>query len=170
MKPENCILFLQNKIQGIGSALFHSLSDAVMKLPTSIVTTLRVDDDGYVWFLINRPEQRLETFDLEFPARLQFYRKGKDYHLQIAGKATIINDPEELYGIIGLPEEIKTRAFVDMVLVKVKIEHAKYYEYNNRALPKNNFRRVISGVYNWLFSSAVKSDHLVLQPSPRLGF
>ena len=55
--------FLQEKIQEIGSAIFFNLSDSVLKLPTSIVTTLKVDDYGYVWFFIQKPRQSLKEFE-----------------------------------------------------------------------------------------------------------
>ena len=115
MKAANNISFLQDKIQGIGSALFYNLSSGVLKFPTAIVNILQVDEVGNAWFFANRPEQQLQEFDLEFPAYLQLYRKGKGYYLQITGRAYIINDPEELNGLIGLPEEVKTKAFKEIL-------------------------------------------------------
>ena len=77
------LLFLKEKIQDINSAIFFNLSDAVLKLPTSIITTLKVDEFGYVWFFVERPKQQLNEFEKEFPARMDYFRKGKDYSLQI---------------------------------------------------------------------------------------
>src|SRR5688572_31895273 len=120
MKPGNDISFLQDKIQGIGSALFYNMSSGVLKIPTSIVSVLRVDEAANIWFFVNRPEQNLYAFDREFPVRMQFYRKGKGYYLQITGKAYVVDDPEEVYGLVSLPEEIKIRAFRELLLIKVK--------------------------------------------------
>ena len=52
--------FLQEKIQEIGSAIFFNLSDSVLKLPTRLVNTLKVDDYGFVWFFMQRPRQELK--------------------------------------------------------------------------------------------------------------
>jgi hypothetical protein len=169
MKPEICIPFLQNKIQGIGSALFYSLSSAVLKFPTSIVSTLKVDEMGNIWFFANRPEQHLAEFDWEFPAQMQFYRKGKGYYLQVTGKACIVNDPEEVNSLVGLPEETRAKAFRVMVLIKVQINHANYYEYTNLMMPKNSMKRLLSRLHNWLFATPAQ-PRIQLQPSPRLGF
>lgn len=128
MLPENDIHFLQEKIQDLRSALFFSLSDSVLKMPTTIVTALKVDEVGQVWFLINRPAQALHQFDKEFPARLEFFRKGKRFYIKINGKASIIDDPEDLNSIISLPGDVTDQAKEQMVLVKVKILQAEYYE------------------------------------------
>ena len=119
--------FLQEKIQEIGSAIFFNLSDSVLKLPTSIVTTLKVDDYGYVWFLIQKPKQQLTEFETEFPVRLDFFRKGTTCFLQVNGKGWVVSDPEEINTFDPLTSELK-QAAQDMVLVKVKIMKAEYYE------------------------------------------
>jgi hypothetical protein len=118
--------FLQEKIQEIGSAIFFNLSDSVLKLPTSIVNTLKVDDYGFVWFFIQRPRQNLKEFETEFPVRLDFFRKGKSYYLQVFGKGWVVTDPEEVNFSVDLSEDMKQMAMKDMVLVKVKILKAEY--------------------------------------------
>lgn len=120
--------FLQDKIQEIGSAIFFNLSNAVLKLPTSIVTTLKVDEFGYVWFFIQRPKQQLNEFEQEFPVRMDFFRKGKDFSIQIMGKGSVVSDPEELAMSLDLTEEVKQKALSQLVLVKVKIHKADFYE------------------------------------------
>lgn len=120
--------FLQEKIQEIGSAIFFNLSDSVLRFPTSIVSTLKVDDYGFVWFLIQKPIQNLTEFEMEFPVRLDFFRKGKNYFLQVSGKAWVVNDPEEINTLEILPAEAMQPTMNEMVLVKVKIMKADYYE------------------------------------------
>jgi general stress protein 26 len=120
--------FLQEKIQEIGSAIFYNQSNSVLKLPTSLVSTLKVDDYGFVWFFIQKPRQQLKEFESEFPVRLDFFRKGKSYFLQVLGKGWVVDDPEEMNAFVSLPEETKQLAMHDMVLVKVKIQKAEYYE------------------------------------------
>lgn len=163
MKAINNISFLQQRIQEIGSALFYSLSSAVLKFPTTIVNTLKVDETGNIWFFINRPEQNLAEFDWEFPAQMQFYRKGKRYFLQIAGKACIVNDPEEVNGLQQLPEDTRIKAFKDLVLIKLRINVVQYHEYCE-VQPKMG---VWNRIYNWLFAPAAPSVSYTLQPSLR---
>ena len=169
MKPANSIPFLQDKIQGIGSALFYNLSGGVLKFPTTIVSILKVDECANIWFFTNRPEQQLNEFDREFPAHMQFYRKGKGYYLQIIGKAYIINDPEELNGLIGLSDEVKARAFKEMVLIKVKIGSARYYTFQPRFAYKHNIFGWLTRFYNWLFKEPTRTEPYVFQPLPRFA-
>jgi general stress protein 26 len=120
--------FLQEKIQEIGSAIFFNLSDSVLKLPTSIISTLKVDDYGYVWFFVQKPKQNLKEFESDFPVRMDFFKKGLSYFLQVNGKGWVVSDPEEMNSFVALPDETKKAAMTDMVLVKVKIMKAEYYE------------------------------------------
>jgi general stress protein 26 len=146
------------------------MSGGVLKFPTTIVSILTVDELANIWFFTNRPEQQLQQFDRQFPADMQFYRKGKGYYLQITGKAYIINDPEELNSIIGLSDEIKARAFQEMVLIKFKIGSARYYSYQPRFTYKHNFLGFLNRLYTWFFKEPVRHEPSVYRPLPRLGF
>lgn len=128
MLPENQLNFFREKIQELRSALFFNTSNAVLKLPPCIISTLKVDEAGQVWFFVNRPEQYLHEFDKEFPARLNFFRKGKPFFLNLTGKAFIISDPEELNEIISLSDDVKQTAMAHMVLIKFNISSAQYDE------------------------------------------
>jgi general stress protein 26 len=128
MASNQQLSFLQEKIREIGSALFFNLSESVLKLPTSIVSTLKVDDYGFVWFFVQKPQQSLKEFENEFPVRLDFFRKGSGCFLQVNGKGWVVTDPEELNTFVTLPEDAKRLAMNEMVLVKVKIMRAEYYE------------------------------------------
>jgi hypothetical protein len=120
--------FLQEKIHQIGSAIFFNQSDAVLKLPTSLVSTLKVDEFGYIWFFIKKPQQDITHFENDFPVRLDFFKKGVDFFLQIAGKGWMITDPEEMYAFLEENEDIHPDIFKDMVLVKVKMQKADCFE------------------------------------------
>jgi len=143
--------FLQDKIREIGSAIFFNESDSVLKLPTSIVNTLKVDDYGYVWFFIQRPKQCLAEFENEFPVRLDFFRKGKGYFLQVVGKGRVVTDPEEVNSFVTLPENAKDSALNEMVLVKVKMMKAEYYE--TRTAPTSWWHSAIGAVTTWFRTS-----------------
>jgi hypothetical protein len=128
MLTESNLTFLSEKVQELRSALFFNTSNAVLKLPTCIISTLKVDEAGQIWFFVHRPEQYLHEFDKEFPARLEYFQKGKRFFLHLTGKAFIITDPEELNEIISLEDDIKQTAKSHMVLIKFKIANANYYE------------------------------------------
>ncbi|HEU4471772.1 MAG TPA: pyridoxamine 5'-phosphate oxidase family protein [Flavisolibacter sp.] len=143
--------FLQEKIQEIGSAIFFNQSDSVLKLPTSLVTTLKVDDYGFVWFFIQKPKQHLREFDAEFPVRLDFFKKGKSYFLQVNGKGWVVTDPEEVNGFVTLPEDAKNLALNEMVLVKVKIMKAEYYE--TKTARHSWWQQAVNAVSTWFRNS-----------------
>jgi len=120
--------FLQEKIRLINSAIFFNQSDAVLKLPTSLVNTIKVDDYGYVWFFVKKPAQDIRQFDQDFPVRLDFFRKGVDCFLQVAGKGWIVTDPEEMYAFLEMNDDVNPSVFQQMVLVKVKMQKAEFFE------------------------------------------
>jgi general stress protein 26 len=120
--------FVQQKIEEIGTAIFFNLSDSVLKFPTTIVSTLKVDDFGFVWLLVQKPKQSLREFEEGFPVRLDFYKKGKDYFLQVSGKAWVVTDPEEINALSLFQEDIIQKMDEQMVLVKVKMQKADYHE------------------------------------------
>jgi len=144
--------FLQNKITDIKTALFSNESEAVLKLPTNIVKALDVDEAGQIWFFVNRPQQYLQEFDKEFPAKLNFFQKGKDYFLHITGKAFIINDPEEITGLVCLSEEVRDAAINNrQVLVKMRVQKAEYFERHSKRTAAGGFTSMISKMFSWLF-------------------
>ncbi len=117
---------LQEKIREIGSAICYNLSDSVLKLPTSIVTKMKVDDYGYIWFFVQKPNENLQLFESEFPVRLDFYKKGLGCYVQAEGTAWVVNDPEEVSSVSDFAEDASGRK--DVVLVKVKIQKADYFD------------------------------------------
>lgn len=133
MLTENQLNFFREKIQELRSALFFNTSNAVLKLPPCIITTLKVDEAGQVWFFVGRPGQYLHEFDREFPAKLNFFRKGKPFFLNLTGKAFIVSDPEELNELISVDDDVKKKAMANMVLIKFKITNVLYDERPARA-------------------------------------
>ena len=148
MLSDTHLPFLQEKISDLRSALFFSLTNSVLKIPTTIVTALRVDEVGQVWFFVNRPMQNIQEFDREFPARLEFFKKGKPFYLKIMGKACIVNDPEEVNGLVSVSEDIKCKALHQLVLVKVKIQSAEYME-NSPAETNGWLHALRAQFYKW---------------------
>lgn len=148
MATNQQLSFLQEKIREIGSALFFNLSESVLKLPTSIVSTLKVDDYGFVWFFVQKPMQNLKEFENEFPVRLDFFKKGSGCFLQVNGKGWVVTDPEEMNVFVTLPEDAKKLAMNEMVLVKVKIMRAEYHETRTQS-PQSWWQTAVNTVTTW---------------------
>lgn len=149
--------FLQEKIQEIGSAIFYNQSESVLKLPTSIVSTLQVDDYGFVWFFVQKPRQSLKEFDMEFPVRLDFFRKGTKCYLQVMGKGWVVSDPEEMNSLDGLTNEAKSLALSEMVLVKVKIMKAEYFETRTSGR-QSWWQNAVNTVTTWFRNNNYRPD------------
>jgi hypothetical protein len=143
--------FLQEKIQEIGSAIFFNLSDSVLKLPTSIINHVKVDDFGYVWFYIQKPRQHLKEFDLEFPVRLDFFRKGQSCFLQVNGKGRVVSDPEDMNLLDNGGLEPQEQIPQNMVLVKVKIMKAEYYE--TKTTSQSWWQNAVGSITTWFRNS-----------------
>ncbi len=143
------LAFLQEKIHAIGSAIFFNLSDSVLKLPTSLISTLRVDDYGFIWFYVQKPRQNLKEFEAEFPVRLDFFKKGINCFLQISGKGWVVSDPEEIYALSLWTDSLRPSDNEGSVLVKVKMLRAEYSEVK---LPDQKpWWQPISHVFSMLF-------------------
>jgi len=149
MQANQQLCFLKEKIQEIGTAIFFNLSQSVLKLPTSIVETIKVDDFGFVWFYIQKPKQHLTEFDKEFPVRMDFFKKGISYFLQVEGKAWMVNDPEEINNLHSFSDEEKLKGTDNMVLVKVKMLKAEYHETSNRIAGQSWWQNAVSNIYTW---------------------
>jgi hypothetical protein len=160
---QNNLEFLQSKIQELRSALFFNTSNAVLKLPTCIIHALRVDEAGQVWFFVNRPEQYLHEFDKAFPARLNFFKKGKFFDLQITGKAFIMTDPEELNEVVNVTDDVRRKAMNHQVLIKFKIIHAEFYD--RSAQTRTIARKVKTSFGKWIFGERTSHRPFSLQPS-----
>lgn len=120
--------FLRDRIHEIRSALFANNSNEAFKLPTCIITALNIDSEGNLCFFIHRPEMYIDEYDLEFPASLDFFRKGIPYFLKVFGVARIIRDPGEVQAYMGLPDQVNIASLAKLLLVKVKIERTEYFE------------------------------------------
>ncbi len=144
--------FVQQKIEEISTAIFFNLSDSVLKFPTTIVSTLKVDDFGFVWLLVQKPKQSLREFEEGFPVRLDFYRKGKNYFLQVSGKAWVVTDPEEINALSLIKEDLTQKMDDQTALVKVKMQKADYHEAQTTA--RNSWWQSTVNVFTGMFRNS----------------
>jgi hypothetical protein len=102
---------------------------------------------------MQKPPQQLTEFEKEFPVKLDFFRKGLDYSLQVIGNGYIVNDPEELLVITTNFTEIKQFDPGKMILIKVKITRADCY--NNIFGTKSSWlQNAINLVQSWIFPNS----------------
>src|ERR1044071_6653 len=149
METKQQLSFLQEKIVQIGTALFFSLSDAVLRLPACVVSNLKVDEYGYVWFRVQKPNEELQAFETAFPVRLNLFRKGLNFYMQIEGNGWAVTDPEEIFTLGRITEELIEPERSDTVLVKVKIFKAAYYKSRStEKLPM--WKSSLQLLYSWL--------------------
>jgi hypothetical protein len=148
MHIDKNLQFIAAKIKDIEVALFHCQSNNLLRIPTSIIYTFRVDDEGNILFFLKRPKQHLSQFEKEFPVRMNYFRKGVSHYMNVYGVARIIDDPEELLDY-ELNQTQINKALNTEILIKVKILKADYYEYD----PEKNdslLNKVKSFIYSFI--------------------
>ena len=169
MHSNKDLQFISNKIAEIQVALFHCPSNSLLKIPSSVVHTLKVNDDGHVLFFLPRPKQLISQFDKDFPVEMNYFRKGVYASLHVFGKARIINDPEELLEYELFPDEI-TRALSKDVLIVVKVLKA---DYNNHSVESNmwiqKLKSFVFGLLAWV-EPRTKSFDFSKSSLPNYGF
>lgn len=150
-------IFLREKIKNLGSAIFFNQSDAVLKLPSSIVRIIHIDEYGYLWFFMQRPQQQLTEFEKEFPVKLDFFRKGIDYTLQVIGKGCIVIDPEEVAVVTMHVDEIGKAAQdydpAKLVLIKVKMTRVDYFD-NLSGHKSSWLQNALHTIQSWIFPNS----------------
>jgi hypothetical protein len=102
---------------------------------------------------MQKPLQQLNEFEKEFPVKLDFFRKGLDYSLQVIGNGYIVSDPEEVFVITTNIDEVKQFNPNEMVLIKVKMTRADYFN-NITGTKSSRFQNAISFLQSWIFPHA----------------
>ncbi len=128
-KDHGNLALIREKVSIIRSALFSDTGSGELKYNTCIISALKVDEQGCIWFLINRNGWRGFSDDLNFPASLSFYRKGVSYSLSISGRAEIISSQHVIqHTLTGLKEERQLDS-QELLLVKMSIGHSVIFDW-----------------------------------------
>jgi len=122
------ISFVQLKLANIGTALFYCSDGCQLPFTTYIITALKVDQDGFVWFFINKGNQEQPADVRPFAAQLEFFKKGYPFFMKIEGQASIENVKEKMDDLMGKGIQLRDEAMAGILLVKVKIEKVDYKE------------------------------------------
>jgi len=144
--------FLKEKIKEIKIALFKTELNPELQLPNNIIQTLKVEDDGTIWFFTSSNGNHVQQIDKSFYAYLSYQKKGSNCHLQLSGKATLVkHDDEGLFSICNYSKGTYGR----LVLVKMKIMQAEFFE--------NKFSEDVS----WTGKLKHTFSHLFMPPAQR---
>ena len=101
---------LKSKIMELQSALFYTESISLVKLPTHVISDVEVDAEGQmIWFAVPRPAQHIDAFEKEMPAKLDFFRKGKDFFVKVRGIAVLLTDAETINSYESLSADMKKK-------------------------------------------------------------
>ena len=115
---DTTLAFLKEKIENIRIALFKAEINSELQLPNNIISTLKVDNDGYIWFYTSCNGSYAPQVDKEFFAYLDYYQKGGDTRLRINGRACIIE---------GCGSDADAVENSNLILLKMKIMQAEYF-------------------------------------------
>jgi hypothetical protein len=146
MTTDSNLTGIREKIYKLRTAIMYSMSNEVCKLPNSIVTVLQVDDAGQLWFICKRPFQKVGEYEHSFPVRLHFYRKGVFFHLEVSGKATIVDKAQSDY----LPYEVSAEGQVILIRMAMNtIEHTEPFGKKERS----RLELLVEKGYKWMLRS-----------------
>jgi len=129
--------------------LFFTESKSIVKLPTHVISDVELDSDGQIWFVIPKPAMHIEAYEREIPAKLDFFKKGKDFFVKIRGIAYLQADTAEANA--ALSEEMRRKMNDETVIaVKVKVENTDMVD--NSPKPSQNWLQMSrSQLSSWFF-------------------
>ena len=136
---------IREKIFQLRTAIMYSMSNDVCKLPNSIVNAVRVDDQGQLWFVCQKPLHDVVEYEESFPVRLHFYHKGVCFHLEVSGKASIVD--EDYTG--SIPDD--SRSAGKLMLVCMSMNAVEYTEpYGKKE--RSRLEQWMEKGYKWMLS------------------
>lgn len=116
--------FLGKKIMEINSAIFKAEADQLL-LPNNVISTLRVDESGNIWFFSSCQKNVTPIYNTDFYSRLDYFNKEKNTRISVFGPAQIIPEMEAPDFVFGnVPASLAER---QVLLIRFKIEKAECY-------------------------------------------
>lgn len=144
MITDTNLRFISDKIADLQNAVMYSMSNSLIKLPNDIVTFVKVDEEGHLWFLSHLPCQSVKECEQVFPARLHFFRKGRNYFVEVSGKATVISKIPSAFSFDTGNYNAKKA-----VLIKMTMSNVEYVEpLEQHAKPK--WKELAERTYTWM--------------------
>lgn len=146
MTTDMNLQFIRTKINQLRTAVMYSMSNSILRLPNGIISAIKVDDEGQLWFISRGPVAGVKEYEQSFPARLCFYRKGYDFHVEVSGKATVVNN--QYTGV-----DTEEAGGEKVLLIKMSMLNIEYTEPHTRR-PKNKVESWLENSYKWFLRTA----------------
>ncbi|HXD76701.1 MAG TPA: hypothetical protein VN616_02780 [Puia sp.] len=143
---------LKSKIAELQTALLYTESASPIKLPTHVITDVEVDaDGGTIWFTIPKPAMHIDAYDKEVIAKLDFFKKGKDFFVKIKGVATLLADADAINRMDSLSASMKEKMKdTGSIGIMVKIEDTNIVD-NTPKSAQNWLQASRSQLSSWFF-------------------
>ena len=155
--------FIQQKVNSIGTALFFCGNNSPLPFSTYIITALKTDEQGCIWFFISRGSDQQLHSAAAFGVQLEFYRKGYPEIVKINGKASIIDAGAKMRELMGTSMCLNDDALSGILLIKVQIETATCKELKTKPA-----RQPLIELGLWVKWSLHRM-HLPWHPSPAVS-
>src|SRR5581483_7281564 len=140
---------LKSKMMELQSALFFTESLSIVKLPTHVVSDVELDSEGQIWFVIPKPAMHIEAYDKEIPAKLDFFKKGKDFFVKVRGIAYLQTDLNEANALLSA-EMCERMRDEEVIAVKVVVMDSSLVD--NSPKPSQNWLQASrSHLSSWFF-------------------
>ncbi len=153
MENDYKLLFIKNKLQQIKSAVMYTSNSNVTRLPNDVVEFESVDDEGLLWFSAHIPREWDKSYELHFPTKLIFYRKGVDYYVEINGTAVVVNKQDVING--------NGHAYGGKLLLKMVPYYIEYTETRKKEI---GFKKLKGQVYDIFMNTLGLSTRAANQP------
>jgi general stress protein 26 len=142
---------LKSKITELQTALFYTESVSPVKLPTHVITDVEVDNEGRIWFAVPRPTMHIDAFEKEVLAKLDFFKKGKDFFVKVKGVATLLTDAATINSYEGVSADMLEKMSDEKSIgIMVKIEDTEFVD--NTPKPSQNWLQSSrSHLSSWFF-------------------
>jgi hypothetical protein len=142
---------LKSKISELQTALFYTESLSPIKLPTHVISDVEVDVEGRIWFAVPRPTMHIDAYEKEVLAKLDFFRKGKDFFVKVKGVAVLLTDAATINGFETLSDDMKAKMNDDKSIgIMVKIEDTQFVD--NTPKPAMNWLQASrTQLSSWFF-------------------
>lgn len=104
MTHDTNLQFIEAKLQQTSNAIMYTMTSTPERMPNDIVTFLKVDDLGQLWFTARKTKYNMTPEEHSFPMRLFFYRKGNGFYIEMSGVA-LYASKDELTGDYSIDDE-----------------------------------------------------------------
>ena len=137
----------------IGTALFFCEDKYMLPYSAYIVTALKTDESGNIWFFISRSWNKMVSYDRCSNATMEFYKKGHPFSLSIDGTAELVDNADMVHEfmqeMLGKSLPVKEDVTEGVLLVKVKVATATYKELATAQKPSSSLHTIFAGIRNF---------------------